>query len=249
MSLLPQRKKSPEEIARLRESLGIPQTQDDPAGEAPEQLIPTTHQAQEIHPEPAVHIDPPASSPDPFLHRAFHSHQPVHTDSHDEPVPVLKEAPPVHPTLQPEPVTPKRAKSLKKSEQAPIPPPNPIASPEQSLAAFHRHSDAELAELRRRDALARLAAPPPPNLTHAHPAVTTLGYLGPAAAAAGIWFYQVEMRITASCLAVSLLIAILISFRNPYSRHHAAFIIIAVLFTAAFGALHYFPQLTFQHGP
>jgi hypothetical protein len=258
MSLLPQRKKSAEEIAQLRESLGIagpPPVASEPS--SPETrvdwMISTTHEAAVEHSPQAVHPEP---EPEPHAHphpSGDHSLKRLERlPVMPEPVVATSQRPlaPGPPTPESEPPrAPKRVRSLRKSEQAPIAPPKPVTSQAQSLAPFHRHSDEELAEIRRRAALAQLSAPPPPNLTSAHPVVITSGYLASAGAAAGIWFYQIPIATAAACLGVSTLIAAFIYFRSPYSRHHAGFITIFVLFVAAFGALQYFPQLTFKHGP
>lgn len=251
MSSLPQRKKSAEEIAQLRESLGIAP----PPGHAvaspapeppPERIVATTHEAVLEHEEPSIHLEP-----EPANVAMAHPHEP-HSLKRSE----RMTAPPPEPAeaaypdgFSGSPRPAKRVRSLRKSEQGPIRLPKPVASQADALTPFHRHSQEELAEIRRRAALSQLGAPPPPVITHAHPVLVALGYLAAAASAGGIWFYRIPLAASASGLAVSILVAALICRRNPYSRHHAAFIGIAVLLVAAFGALEYFPQLTFKHGP
>lgn len=258
MSLLPQRKKSAEEIAQLRESLGIaapPQESVDPTSPEPmvDRIVSTTHEAAVEHPEPAVHLDPePESVSKLHPHVVLSMKRSERLPAMPEPVsaPSPTPLPPSAPPPESDPTrAPRRVRSLRKSEQAPIAPPKPVTSQTESLAPFHRHSDEELAEIRRRAALALLSAPPPPNITSAHPALITLGYLASAGSAAGIWFYQIPIAIAASGLVCATLIAAFIYLRTPYSRHHAGFITVLVLFVAAFGALQYFPQLTFKHGP
>jgi hypothetical protein len=145
--------------------------------------------------------------------------------------------------------SPRRVRSLRKSEQAPIPPPKKLPVSAESLLPFHRHSDKELVELRHREALSHLNPVAAPNLTLAHPVLLVPGYLASIIGAVGFLYYNFEMEVTAGCLALALLLAMIIFIRNPYSRHHSAFISMAAVFVAVFATLHYFPQLTLQHGP
>ena len=248
MSLLPQRKKSAEEIARLRESLGIPAGLQEPgADEVIDKILPATHAAKLEHPPETTRIAPPAEN-------APHEARPVHSLKRSERVPVEPVPEPV-PTAEstvesaaPAAQTPKRVRSLRKSEQVPIPPPqNPHAGPE-SPVPFHRHSDQELAEIRRREALALLQAPAPQKISPAHPALLVPGYLASVIGTAGFNFYEFHPAVIGSCVGLALLVASVVFMRNPYSRHHAAFITVMAVLVAVFGTLHYFPQLSFHHG-
>lgn len=268
MSLLPQRKKSAEEIAKLRESLGIPgspiPSEEIPASpaEAPAEteiidtILPDSHEATLVHPPEAIPLAPlpttavPASGP-----------KPVHSLKRSERMPSLPvdEAPPEEPaiaTTAPLPVqaplpaasrAPKPVRSLKKSEQAPISVPAPIADPSPtSKIPFHRHSDEELNEIRRREALALLQTHVPnPNLFPAHLGLVIPGYLLAVAGASCFYFYGFPLAATAACAGSALAIAAFIFLRRPISRHHAAFIAVIAIFVIIFGALHFFPQL--QH--
>jgi len=260
MSLLPQRKKSPEEIAKLRESLGVPGASTDgsqffppgsPAAASAETvvdtIVPTHHEAAVMHPVPAGPIET-LHSPEPAP--AAHGPKAPHTFKRSERMTSVPAEEPlsVHvakPEPAPEPVT-KLVRSLKKSEQGPVFQPDPTAT--SSLDAripFHRHSDKELAEIRRREALAMMQVPPNPKLAVAHPALLAPGYILAIAGASCFYFYEFPMAATAGCAATALLISGFIFLRRPISRHHAAFIAVIALFVIVFGALHYFPQL--QH--
>ena len=140
--------------------------------------------------------------------------------------------------------SPKPVRSLRKSEQIPVlltTPPNP--GPDYKLP-FHRHSDEELAAIRRRATLAMMS-PPPPNrkLAVAHPVILVLGYLCALAGASCFFFDQFPILATAACDLSALLIAAIILWRYPISRHHAAFIAVIALLVLAFAILHYFPHL------
>ena len=237
MSLLPQRKKSPEEIARLRESFGVPSDAASPENPAPppaeETLVPHTHQADVVHESAPAALAP---MPGPrAMHSLKRSERPPGPPATTEPDP----APPPAATAR---LEPKPVRSLKKSEQAPAAP-RPETD-ERGKIPYRRHSDAELQEIRRREALATLnTAAPDPKLFPAHPALIAPGYLLAAAGAACFVFDDYPLAATAGCVAAALLCAAAILLKRPLSRHHAAFIFIIALFVVVFGALHYFPQL------
>ena len=245
MSLLPQRKKTPEEIAKLRESLGVPGAPADTT-EAPaavDTIIPAPHEAAVVHPGPPASVDP---TPSPVSRGP----KPTHSLKRSERTPSGPvENPPAAPSTVAEPVAeqvPKLVRSLKKSEQGPVSQPDPTATSRlDSKIPFHRHSDQELSEIRRREALAMMQARPNPKLAVAHPALLAPGYILAIAGASCFYFYEFPMEATAACAAAALLIAGFIFLRRPISRHHAAFIAVIALFVIVFGALHYFPHL--QH--
>lgn len=273
MSLLPQHKKSADEIAKLRESLGIvapPPEVGETAAEIP--LIdaaPEPKTAPEILeiPGTAKSVEgPPAATLVPQLVAETHQAKEVHVFQRAEKIPVLaveENGPPPHsahppeaatihvpmpaPSPAPAPHGPKVVRSLRKSEQVPLAPVQPPA-PDSKLP-IHRHSDKELNEIRRHDALAALAPWVHPQSLTAHYSLVLPGYLFAIAGAVCFYFYDVEKRemwITAGCAAAAFLIAAFIFFKKPLSRHHAAFIGVAALFVIVFGALYYFPQL--RHG-
>jgi hypothetical protein len=242
MSLLPQRKKSPEELAKLRETLGIPGAAAEtpppakPAVPAPaphvETIVPAIHQAAVVEdgdPLP-LQTEPAAPAGGP---------KPVHSFKRSERMPAASAAP--SPTAASS-RSARPVRSLRKSEQLPLATPLPESPPDSALPHV-RHSDREIEEIRRREVLSMMNAVPNPRLFPAHPAIILPGYVLPPAAAAGIWFYQLPIAATAACALVSLVISGLILWRKPISRHHAAFIAVLSLFLLVFSALYYFPQL------
>ena len=247
MSLLPQRKKTAEEIAKLRESLGVPALPGD-TPEAPtippvEAIVPAHHQATvvdaAIEAAEAPHIEPAPAPPS-------HGPKPVHSLKRSEriPAPSAEETPAETLTPEPSPGSPKLVRSLRKSEQIPVLTPAPVKSSADSKIPFHRHSDDEIAAIRRRDALAMMDTHVPnPKLAAAHPALLIPGYLLAISGASCFIFYEVPMAATAGCAAAALLISGFIFARRPISRHHAGFIAIIALLVLVFGALHFFPHL------
>jgi hypothetical protein len=252
MSLLPQRKKSAEEIAKLRESLGVPgvspeaETASAPeAASAPaagvETIVPTHHEATVVHaaePEPAAepeHLPPPA----------HHGPKQVHSLKRSERMPLepTDEPDDEAPSPLPQGPLPKTVRSLRKSEQAPLPAfPHSVPAANSKLPA-HRHNDRELNEIRRREAIAMMHPAANPKLAVAHPAVIVPGYLLALAGASCFVFYQFPIAATAACSATALALAAFIFVSRPISRHHAAFIAVIALFVIVFGVLHYFPHL------
>jgi hypothetical protein len=249
MSLLPQRKKSPEEIARLRDSLGVPgaprqeeETQDPsepPAGQATEvdTIVASNHEAALVHQAETIPLAPqPAEPPS--------GPKPVHSLKRSERLPrasatAVPDAAPSAVTLDVR--SPKPIRSLRKSEQIPsLPYPE---SPPDSNLPHQRHSENEIMEIRRREVLAMMNAQPDSRLFPAHPALIVPGYLATIVAAVGLYFYEFSIAATLACVTASLLVAAFIGIRKPISRHHAAFIAVIALFVLIFGALHYFPQL------
>lgn len=247
MSLLPQRKKTAEEIAKLRENLGVPALPADspetPTTPPVEALVPAHHQATvvaaDIEAAETPHIEP-APAPIP------HGPKPVHSLKRSEriPVPAAEETPAETPTPEPTPGSPKPVRSLRKSEQIPVLTPTQAKSSADSKIPFHRHSDDEIAEIRRRDALAMMNAQiPNPKLAAAHFTLLIPGYLLAIAGASCFISYEVPMAATAGCATSALLISGFIFVRRPISRHHAGFIAIIALLVLVFGALHFFPHL------
>ena len=250
MSLLPQSKKSAEEIAKLRESLGIvgpPPTEDAlPAAAPVEKPLPA-------EPKEVAKVEESAMAPLPVAE--VHEPKPVRSLKRSERISPLPDSghatgEPIPPASKvvatPLPVAhvPKIVRSLRKSEQGPLP---EIHAPRpDSTLPIHRHSEEDIQRIRRQEMLAMQA-----NAGHllsqkAHLALVIPGYLCVLAAALGFYFYDLDRIITAACVGVALLIAAFIFFKKPLSVHHAAFITVAALFVVVFGALHYFPQL--RHG-
>ncbi len=216
MSLLPQRKKSAAEIAKLREDLGIPGLAPDAAesNHDPANIVPAERE-----------IVPAAHAPVQPAHL-----QPLLPDAAEV------EAPPL--VLNPRPV-----RSLRKSEHLPAAAARAVSAPPDSPLPSRRHSDDEIQQMRRSEALAMQAPVINPKLVAAHPALLVAGYL---AAIGGVspWVYPpAPIAVPLACVGVALGVAAVIARSKPLSLHHAAFLAVICLFVVVFGALHYFPQL------
>lgn len=216
MNTLPTHRKNPDELARLRESLGVPNPSDDaatddtPVDEQPpaEQVIP--------------HLAPPNTAAEP-------------AERHPRPL-----------------------GSLRRTEHlAPAPP----QAPSSIKLPNHRHSAAELADLRRRTALAAIAEggylPPQPASRLLLILAYTLAIGGAAAPIltrfyayisesynAGKAFSEGYHLLLAGCLP-ALPLAVFIALQRTPSRHHAALVAAVSFFALVFSLLHYFPFLKY----
>jgi hypothetical protein len=234
--MLPQRRKSAEEIAKLRESLGIP-------GEA-----------QEETEEADVAIDQPAAAPtsveEPEEELPATSSAPQRPEKEE-----LQQKSPVPPA--------RKVRSLRKSEQKPVEL-SPVET--KSGIPVRRHDERELMEIRRIQAtppdksiayIQHLAAPWP---------LVVLGYLFPLVGAACGLFAAFSPKITepdlqylwliklsrapwlgnagfgmlVACCTIGLLFAGWFALKKPRSRHHAGFIVILAVLIAVFGIIHQF---------
>jgi hypothetical protein len=274
MSLLPQRKKSADEIAKLRETFGIPgqvlgeeaspppDANGDPKPEIPVEQRPVTASvpkpdlpkaaAPKANPESPVGLsaDPNGSLPAapaqaPRPVRSLKRSERTPTIPGEEPAPAQPTAPATHLSTAAVPQQ-KLVHSLRKSELVPITPAEIHTPPPGSILPVHRHSDQELNELRRKAAITAQAPAVYYAKIRAHLALLIPGYLSAVAGGICFYCYELSIGITAGCVAVALLLASFIFVKKPLSRHHAAFISVIALFVIVFGALHYFPQL--RHG-
>lgn len=285
---LPQRKKSAEEIAKLRESLGIPGqapvspeagpvaneepvTKDEPAVEASTEEVELPAPVVE---EPVVNEAPvpekSGASPEsadkgetpailqPLPPETDHDVKVVRSLKRSERIPVLptvsdmpaneeetlppRQASTTLPVMQ----SPKQVRSLRKSEQGPITVARDVPAPaKDSILPTHRRTDQELNEIRKREMLSNFSPNAAPKVLSAHLAIVIPGYLLAVGGGLSFYHYDFELVITAALAAGALLVAGLIFFRWPLSRHHAAFIAMLALFVIVFGTLHYFPQLRY----
>lgn len=252
MSSLPQRKKSSEEIAKLRESLGIVGA---PAeGEVLPTETPKIESAiRKMAPLPevvakAVELASTSSfAPMPVVD--WHESKPVRSLKRSERQPESTDEAHSRQVAEPQSSEPRSAhkqktvRSLRKSEQGPlqeIHPPSP-----GSKLPIHRHSDHEVQQIRRREALAMQSSGGHLLSLVAHPVIIIPGYLFAVAGGVCFFFYELQIEITAGCVLAAMLIAGFIFFKKPLSTHHAAFIAVICLFVTVFGALHYFPQLRY----
>ena len=175
MSLLPEYKKSPEEIAALRGKLGIPTVGNDDAGAPPSGA--------------AAKLD--ATGP-------------------EVPVPLVTAA--------------------------------PVEVDPASGLPLHRHSEQELADLRRRGMFETQNEALRLPVRRARGVWVICGYLLAASAAVPV-YRDIPMVLPVVIAAAALGFAAFLFFLRPYSRHHGAFISVVVLFVLIYAALHYFPQL------
>jgi len=227
MSLLPQRKKSAEEIAELRGNLGIP-TQ----GQADE-----TAAFADAAPLPKIDADA-------FDLKKVES--PIEDFSF---VPSLAIDPSIDygPAFETAPLPPSEPVVAKLVEQEPEPIATPMATSVETDGKIpnRKHSPGEIERLRRQIAFAQVEQVYDPRLQKAHPFLVALGYIPVLIGASIAWFYDQPIIVTAPFVVFSVLIALFVLIRKPISRHHAGFIFAICFLAIAFGILHYFPQL--QH--
>jgi len=268
MSLLPQHKKSNEELAKLRESLGItghppvadplpaifPMSQAGP--EAPRDTVSLEIAAakSETRTVSAVLNVPESAVLAPLPVPGFPVKQ-VRSLRRSDRIPVAPSGNDPQPSSenqspsQPAPLaglaspSPRVVHSLRKSEQLPLSQMKAPA-PDSSLP-IHRHSPEEIREIRRQEVLAMQKAAVEQVSYKAHWIVVIPGYLFALAAIVGCYYYQLGIQIIGACLAVSFFVAGFLLIRKPYSRHHAAFIGVMSLLIGIFSVLYYFPQLRY----
>ncbi len=244
-SKLPQRRKSAEEIARLREDLGVPGERGKPeAGPPPsrpenEKLPPaqSDRSAKSEIPRAETPVPPPVTNADvtPALDGPTPAEvrldAPASSVRESKPGATKLPAPMPPPEKLPSPVEVagrgKPVRSLKRSERMPAP-----ARPEEgrrprgdSNLPDHRHDDRELQRIRAVNAMK--VQPPVEQIKSlaAHPALVVLGYLLAFAGGVG-----------------GLMIALYLFLKKPRSHYHAAFITIIAMLVLVFGILYFIPQ-------
>lgn len=235
MSPLPERRKSPEEISLLRESLGIPPVIDEAEHQAADHA-PSLESRKPVA-LPHQRIDPPAAAePAIRITDAATEDRATIADANLPQPGIETREPAIRLQLPVKPNTPRPATARTPS----IDSSSPIPS--------RRHNHEELEEIRRRDALASIGGTAThPGFVHAHPVLIALGYLSASGCAGRLLLADWPLRATAGCAAASLVFAACIAILRPLSRHHAAFILILCLLLSAFAALQHFPHLL--HAP
>lgn len=107
-----------------------------------------------------------------------------------------------------------------------------------------RHSEREVMEIRRREAMK--VRPPLAHLRAqmANPFVLGIGYLLAAGGGAGCYFIDKQWQHAAAAEwgaagagCAGMLVAVFLAFKKPRSRHHAAFIAMISLLVIVFGIL------------
>lgn len=240
--MIPDKKRTPEEISALRVGLGIP----DPTPE------PVTHRLLPTMAQPPIHIPVPLDIP----HAAYDSktslpEAPVLDPAHpDHPLPDGVADPILHLDVVPVPDPPKNKPmhSLRKHERPLAPAP---AVTHKTQLPSQRHDLRDIAEIRKRETLAKLQQQEMDPAAHlrrqiASPFLYGPGYLFVIAAAA-VAYLRVHHITPLALIGVTIAIMIFIAIRKPRSRHHAALLFILIFLTLVFGGLHYAPL--FDHGP
>jgi hypothetical protein len=216
MSGLPKQKKSADEIAKLRETLGIQGTP------PPEPPLPPP---EPLAPFPTIALTPPL---------------PVVADL--EPALPIIPSPESATLLLSVPQSAKQARSLKRSER--LPRITSQILPDSTLPS-QRHSSQEIARLRRNEALSQQAILGPPPTRFGYLAWILPGYVVVALGTLLTYCYELSAYFLCPCLGLSLACAVLLLLKKPLFRHHAAFIAVMVLFVGIFSALYFIPQLRY----
>lgn len=242
MSLPQQPKKTPEEIAKLRESMGI-------IAEAPprEELALETLSAEisDVPLKPAPKARKSAKKKDSAVlvdGAVEETKRPRVSERTSQPRKTNKNKI-SEPEPEPEESNQKIVRSLRKSEQGPST--STGSSQTNSNFSVFRHSEDEIREIRRMEAFmsrpqGEYLLPLAARRTH-----LVLGYIFAIVAGIGIFCYDLKIYYTAPLVVFALLIAGYIYRKKPLSKHHAAFIGVIAIFVAIFGALHYFPYLRY----
>lgn len=261
MSELPQQRKSPEEIARLRRHMGVlPEESTDAAASPTEpsrpqyqQPVATLDPTSDTVMEPSLGVlpVPPMQSP------VAHGPKPVHSLKKSEQIPgasfhvemPVPEQPAIH--LDPEVPAqraPKQVHSLKKSEQGPVYAQPLTDTPASSKLPHHRHTDEELQRLRRQQTIESNLHQPAADkrFKHIHSAIPAVAYIVALAGLAWIkWPFEFPLAACLACETVAIAVGILALVKYPLSRHHGAFLIVIPSIILIFSILHYFPHLKY----
>ncbi len=251
MNPLPQRKKSAEEIAKLRETMGIPAAPT--MGE--EIALPELHAEEALPVENVVEPTgierismppPPAWIPLPQQLASLGAARAVHSLRRSERR-VIDQAGEkvIEPAPLPIPIAPRMVKSLRKSEQVPVNPVRHHPLPAETTLPTQRHSERELSDIQRQGAIQLQAATNDPRTKIAHLALVIPGYFMCLIPPIGIYYYALPLLYTALAVLCVSSITGYIFIKKPLSRHHAAFLAVMVIFTLIFSSLYYFPQLRY----
>ena len=224
--MIPQKKKSPEEIAALRGELGIPEA------------FPGSDKKPTPEIEQAAKVSPPdAPVPDSANPKVSQQQLPEEAVIH------LDIPTPQNPTNTRDAI---KTHSLRKND-LPLSPSE--ATTQKTTLPTRRRRPDDIAELKRREALANLSEKAMDPATHlrqitAHPGLLVPAYLCAFGAAAAAW-QRFQYFTPLALIAISTLMATFIFFAKKRSRHHSAILIIIVIMTLAFGGLHYAPLFSY----
>ncbi|MBK1828843.1 hypothetical protein [Haloferula rosea] len=261
MSPLPERRKTPEELAALRQSLGIPvdgadsQPPEDRPAETPVEPVadlPEPSRTDEADTVP----EPTATGKEEVSGEASSEAEAVETlvdDSGEEVVRVGAARP---------------VRSLRKSAGLTVDQPKAqIARNDSAVIPVKRHSDEELNRIRKAAQITPAAADLLPKAAHPMTLVALYG-VGSLILLAGLlgavagnmpvtdvpfeWLMVAVQResfgmslygVLCGAAAAFLLSAGWLAWKRPLSRHHAGFMTIIAVLVLVFGTLYSFPQL------
>lgn len=248
---MPERRKTPEELAALRESLGIPPTRGAPqqAEPAPRELAENGSGALEGLPlagaaEPTESVFEPSGKP--IAETVLREHGGIRMEVDSRPL----------------------VRTLRKSRSLSVDQPKkPSSRRTPGMIPEKRHSVQELNQLRK----AAQLSPPVGNLIpkRAHPILlgalyvvgcipviaalfSAVGDRAPYSTLSFEWLMQLchteddlMLRFGVLCSGAVLLIlsAGWLAWARPLSRHHAGFMTIVAVLVLVFGTLYFFPQL------
>lgn len=213
MSPLPERRKSAEEIARLREEMGIPSNGQHPFAPAPPIPSPPPAPSQEDFAIPAGDDAKPNNGWVP------RKPQMAPIPSTDERIDLSVYAPPSEKEEVPASISPFVKETFVRPEENEVAPETHVAS---SHLPVRRHTRDELVRLSYQNFIP--ASVPMSHLQKqaAHWFLLTFGYLLAFAGGAG-----------------GLLIAAFIAWKKPRSRHHAGIMLVIAVLVLVFGTLYY----------
>lgn len=238
---LPERRKSAEELAKLRESLGISPDGPPPGAPGTRPAEPAAAEVEEL--KAAVFSPPP---------------EPVAVE---EPASVAVDDP--EPAHRPPP-------SLRKSKGLVVDQPKPVRHRAGGSLPVRRHTDEELLRLRRIDSgpavspvevLARKTLSLPGVILLYLLAATSVSLLvmeslwlstTPAIDlpfewlrdfTGAAWYRSAMIGAVGGTGALALLVAGWVAWRRPLSRHHAGFAALIAGLVLVFGTLYFFPEL------
>lgn len=246
--MIPDKKKTLEELAALREELGIPESLPEPGAHRSRPLpqIENAPPPEEKNPEPTPVPVPPSMEirPAPVLDPARPDAIP--TAELSESVLHLNVPPaPFRDSNNREPVL---YHSLRKNELPLAPAP---AVTHKTQLPTRRQAGEDLARFRKSEAVAKLQQPGIDPASHLRSITASPWLLAPAyllALSAGVTIWQRFHHVTPlALLIISSSLTAFVFLKKIRSRHHCAILFIIILMTLVFGGRHYAPL--FQNAP
>ncbi|MES2997017.1 MAG: hypothetical protein V4733_09435 [Verrucomicrobiota bacterium] len=232
MNPLPQRRKTAEELAKLREDLGIP-------AEAPSSY--------------SAMVPPPAPLPPPKPATAITNRTPAALEIHgpeETVLPPAREPKPVRSLRRSERIPPLEPHPRAIASASPIP---SVRHSDAELQEIRRLS--AIRDLQHTPPDFRMTPARPAVLTAAYLFAATgiaismpqvYRHLVPSFFTLGGLQMTHPILFVAAAESLALIIALWVWLRRLYSRHHSGFLAIIAFFTLFFATLHFFPR--FLHG-